>query len=233
MIAKKISITISIILFILGILLAFALSTFIEIANFELRSLLINICIGISTGGLVAFLIEWPFTTANIKSNKDLLKSKGLSAYISCVQLVYFIDEVCQRGKEPISEKIYTHFTQKISEFAMPLLSLDPFIYFYTDKQKQLANLIQAVDIFIMQHGMTDLFIINTIDKLREQCLRPDKNEAYFSALEEAKKVLNDTKNKVLPLLNSINDTMDLVLSKRDFETWKIRKQFADEHVFK
>ena len=114
--AKKISMVISMFLFILGLVS----STFLAFTNTldaNWNQLLQNLSTGISTGGLVAVLIEIPLSFSNINAHKQLLLVNSLYAYIPCIQLIDLIDKAYQDENTPMYENFCSNLIQKITQF--------------------------------------------------------------------------------------------------------------------
>lgn len=250
--AKKISMTISVSLFVLGLLLAFCF-TLINVVSYDLKPLLINLSIGIATGGLVAVLIEFPFAFAQIGNNKQLLSLNSIYIYMCCIAFTDLIDKTCQDEKAIVQDKVYDNLFQQIVQFATPLVSLDPHIYFCACKRKQIYRFTWTIHNFIMQRNSFDLNLQNKIRELKiknfeakleiieksEQAILSGQfhqswhngsndDPQYVTTSKDVKDELQEIKNKILSLWYTIDNTMNIVLSKKELQKWQREKQLCD-----
>ena len=143
--AKKIVMTISLFLFVLGLLLAFKF-TFTNAVCKEWEQILVNMSIGLSTGGLVALLIEIPMTASTIAANKRLLKTNSYHVYYGCAALITLLESACENEDKPIYENFCTPVFDRINHFVLPLLNIDPHIYQNSVKREKIIWLIATVN---------------------------------------------------------------------------------------
>ena len=240
--AKKISMLISISLFILGILFAFLLTatsgkTFVV----EWEQLLVNLSIGISTGGLVALLIEIPLTHSLIGANKSLLTANSLYAYMYSVQLTALVDTFCADEKKTMFDEFGTDVIKGIVQFAMPLLNLDSHMYFCKTKQKQISAYVGYINGFLLTGSN-----INNPLKLKMTCLEKagierelealQRGERYFAdktiLSSEVRLELLEMKNNIKPLCDIIINTMNLVLSKKELKHWVSQITVVNDGIY-
>jgi len=233
--AKKIAMFISMTLFLLGLLLAFLFT--VKNGNIfanKWEQLYINLLVGISTGGLIALLIEIPLFISNIGVNKHLLKSNGHYTYTLCARFTTLIDNVCQNEKELISKDFCAYFFQLITQFLIPLMSLDPHMFFCSCRRKKINHFKSMVNTFLLSRDSIDSVLKIKISELERAIiekriqLKQNGSNDYLPLTTTSKDVkyeLQDIKNQILPLCASISDTMNLCLSKKELQIWQDQVQ--------
>jgi hypothetical protein len=222
--AKKISMVISISLFLIGVLLSIILtitSGNIFIDKWEM--LLISSSIGISTGGLVAVLIEVPLAYANINSAKNFLESNGFYTYVYCQQLLLVIDDYIQNENKSISREFFTYQIEKINQSTIPFMHLDPHIYFCACRRKQIERFKRNINDFLMNKEYIELPMRIRILELKICATESGKNHLISS--KDVKHELYEIKNKIIPLCDFINDTMELCLRQKKYDEWSMNVQ--------
>jgi len=228
--AKKISMLISISLFVLGVSFAFILTaTSGKLFRIEWEQLLINLSIGISTGGLIALLIEIPLTHSLIGANKRLLTANSLYAYMYSVQLMTLVYTFCADEKKMMFDKFGEDVIRGISQFAMPLMNLDPHMFFCKTKQKQISAYLGYINVFLLNgSNLNNPLKIKmgslNIERLEREMEAIQRGERYsedktiFSS--EVRVELLEMKNNIKPLCDIIISTMNLVLDKKELIKW-------------
>jgi len=223
--AKKICMVISVTLFILG--LAFAgLFTFKDIVPDEIEQLLVNLSIGLSTGGLVALLIEIPLTLSAIAYNKRLLKTNSYHTFRSCRALLVMLDTF-QDEEVSISESFCTSYIDETANFAFHLLNLDPHMYLNLVKQKQIKRFIEIIDDFTMQRGFIDNKLKIKINTMSIQSLEVGNGMPRITS-KDVKYELEQIKSKITPLCDIIHNTLNLVLDKNELQIWQRQLEILD-----
>ena len=240
--AKKISMLISISLFVLGVSFAFLLTaTRGKLFIAEWEQLFINLSIGISTGGLVALLIEIPLTHSLIGANKRLLTANSLYAYMYSVQLIALVDSFCADEKKEMFGKFGEDVIGGIMQFAMPLMNLDPHMYFCKTKQKQISAYVNYINGFLLNGSN-----FNSSLEIKMLRLRIAQNQNKIDALErgefyvenriifssEVRSELLEIKNNIKPLCDIIINTMNLVLNKKELQQWASQITVVNDGVW-
>ena len=234
--ARKISMTISALLFVAGLFSAFILSCR-GLVSGDMGQLWLNLSIGLATGGLVALLIEFPLTYSVIGANKHLLTANGYYAYVHAETFVTLIDAACENEDMPIYEKFCEKSLTKIQQSLLPMIRLDKHMYFCRCKQKQVDSLIWGMHSFLMNADIIDNALKIKLNKLEIESLqkqiaantheeRLQLGNSHKLTTQDVKAELIGIRSEILPLLNSIESTMNLVLNKRELAQW--RKQLED-----
>ena len=228
--AKKISMTISAFLFVAGLISAFVLSCR-GLVGGDMGQLWLNLSIGLATGGLVALLIEFPLTYSIVGGNKHLLIANGFYVYAHAATLVALIDDACENEDTPV----YKHFCKsalgKINNFALPMLRIDRHMFSCRSKRKQVDILIGELHNFIMNIDTVDSRLKIKLIELDMAVLErriiseplaehsEHENTRSFKS-RDVKAELIEIRSRILPLMNSINNTMNTTLSKKELERW-------------
>ena len=240
--AKKISMLISISLFVLGVSFAFVLTATsgkVFIAAWE--QLFINLSIGISTGGLVALLIEIPLTNSLIGANKRLLTANSLYVYMYSVQLTALVDTFCADEKKMMFDKFGEDVIKGITQFAMPLMNLDPHMFFCKTKQKQISAYVGYINGFLLNGSN-----LNNPLKIKMGSLNIARLEREMGAIQRGERYSEDKtifssevrvellemKNNIKPLCDIIINTMNLVLNKKELQQWASQITVVNEGVY-
>ena len=220
--AKKIVMVISILLFVIGFSAAYVLFSTSGI-NPELRELLINISIGIGTGGLIAALIETPMIYSSYKSNKTLLWS-SLYANRTVLSFIKIIDDYSNNNKE-ITSGIFKYPINKIVEFAKPLIYLEPNMFCCRAKQKQIGHFLFYVNDYILISDALDNKLNMKITEITkaffEEKIRQMEAGTHTSVYSSS--VIDELKEMKIQLIKFnevINTTMGLVLTKKEYRAW-------------
>ena len=237
--AKKISMVISIFLFILG-LVSSAFLAFTNTLDANWNQLLQNLSLGISTGGLVAVLIEIPLSFSNINAHKQLLLVNSLYAYIPCIQLIDLIDKAYQDENTPMYENFCSNLIQQITQFVTPLLNLDPHMYFCSCRRNQIDHFKSGINNFLMQRDIIDSCLRMKLINLKIEGLAASVQSGQSGFCTDLGNVLTsknvrdelqEIKSNILPLLDAMDDTMRLVLSEKELKTWQNQTQFMNATI--
>lgn len=238
--AKKISMIISVLLFVLGLTLA-CVFTFAKNIFLDWQQLLINLSLGISTGGLVAVLIEIPMAHSSIGANIRLLEANSLYVYMYSVQLIALIEMFCKDEKREMFDKFGSDVIEKIIYFSTPLLNLDSHMYFCKTKQKQILVYIDYINRFILSNSELDISLKIQMSVLRKKQLEAEmeasKKGEYYSGSKivfssDVRTELLEMKNKIKPLCDAINITMSLVLNKKGLHRWHEQKRIINDEIY-
>ena len=153
--AKKIVLTISLILFVLGISMAL-LFTLRNVISEDMTALFVNISIGLATGGLVAMLIEIPMTISAIATNKWILTANGFHVYLRCEMLITRIDMVNKYESTRIYEDFCKSLIDDVNYFSLPLLNLDKHMYINSVKRRKIASIVNTLSDFVMHRKVVE-----------------------------------------------------------------------------
>lgn len=227
--AKKIAMIISFGLSILGLLLAF-IFTFTNAAFGKMEQLLVNLSIGLSTGGLVALLIEIPMALSTIAVNKRLLTLNGFHTYRSCAILVTLVDTACKNEGAPIYKAFCTSHIDKINYFALPLLNLDPHMYINSVKRKKIIRFIETISNFTLQREAMEAGLQIKINIEQIRSLQAGKRELPIAS-RDVKYELEQIKGQVVPICDTINDCMSLVLNEKELNIWHKQLEYINKDM--
>jgi len=228
--AKKVIILISISLFIVGFILAILIN---NVSDTKWGILWVSLSIGISTGGLVAFLIEIPSISRTIYAHKQLLQANGLYTYQFCKSFISSIDRDLRDDNKTIFEERCSHSIQQIIQFAMPLLNVDSHIFTCACKRKQINFLKWSVHNFLLHREAIDSQLKSKILKTKIQLINSSGNLYPEITTKDVKCELQEIRNNIFQFCNVITCTMGLVLSKKELQKWQIDIQNVEDAVNK
>ena len=232
--AKKISMIISVSLFLLGLSFAFIFN-FANVVHSNWQQLLINLSIGISTGGLVAVLIEIPMMHSLLNSNKQNLIDNSLRMYASGLHLTALIDEYCDDENQIVFGNFGEPMIKSMVQFATPLATIDSHMYFSKTKQMAIEFYIDDINRLLLETNLnrrieSKTLILQTkrtvtreekMEDIHEKDEIDSCDELVFSVdvLRELLKMRHD----IDTLFDMMFNTMNLILSKKDNKKWHSR----------
>lgn len=217
--ARKIVMSISLLLFVLGISCAIFFTFSNRFAE-EWVGLLTNMAIGLATGGLVAFLIEIPISLSYMSHHKRVLQSNGFHAFMKSTYLIAIIEETCKSEDMIVPKKHCTVYIDEMMNFLVPMQGFDTHIYVNGIKRRKANLFLDKIGVFVRNR---DILEGEMQMKISNNTSVPPELHYCEPWLEskELKSELANIKSVIKGLHDAITDIMETVLNERELGIWR------------
>lgn len=203
------------VILVIGVIFSFYLE-FKSDLSAEMKNLLCNLSIGLSTGNMVAFLIEIPQTISLKKQNLSILTYNSFYIYMYFNQLASEIEKLLNNQNNKYNNSFTKYYFEKIAQHILPVLNLDEKIFCFNIKNTKIKELKKELNYFKtinIQSHLTSKFCTILLES-------KDSNSLFTVTNGMVAPELKDLLVKINTYIKLVDDVMKLALNKKQLKKW-------------